>query len=287
MKKIIFSIFIDIPEEKLDNPGWWENGVQVKTDKSSQTKNKLLKWSNRIIEEHKKYAEQINCDYVLHQWDEQYDNFCEMFRTEYPQISEYDIINFYKHWLMKEYSKSYDLICYIDFDVIPNTKEDIFDAHTPLTHFCCAASNEEALQGKLMDSKNYNHCIRNPASKYWNTHAMLANEGYHPDTDVFNTGIMIASKETIAKLDYFGNFKEVLEYMTELKHEENSMYPKNIQRIFNYDNETVFAYKRIVNDVNIQYISPIWHSKILNNWVDKNGKMYHVISKRFELVLKK
>lgn len=287
MKKIIFSIFIDIPEEKLDNPGWWENGVQVKTDKSSKTKNQLLKWSARIIEEHKKYAKQINCDYVLHKYDYQYEYFCDMFLKEYPQISEYDIINFYKHWLMKEYSKKYDLICYLDFDVIPNTKEDIFDAHTPLTHFCCASSNEEALHGKLINSKDYNHCIRNPASKYWNTHAMLSNEGYHPDTDVFNTGIMIASKETISKLDYFGDFKEVLEYMSELKYDENSMYPKNIQRIFNYDNETVFAYKRVVNEVPIQYITPTWHSKILNNWVDKNGKMYHVINKKFELILKK
>ena len=42
---IIFSIFIDIPEDKLDNPGWYEKGVQVKTDKSLNTKNAL--YNNR------------------------------------------------------------------------------------------------------------------------------------------------------------------------------------------------------------------------------------------------
>ncbi len=36
---IIFSIFIDIPEDKLDNPGWYENGAHVKTEKSRNTKN--------------------------------------------------------------------------------------------------------------------------------------------------------------------------------------------------------------------------------------------------------
>ena len=30
MKKVVYSVFIDIPEDKLDNPGWFENGVQVK-----------------------------------------------------------------------------------------------------------------------------------------------------------------------------------------------------------------------------------------------------------------
>jgi len=284
MKKIIFSIYVDIPSDKLDNPGWWENGVQVKTDKSEFTKKQLNRFRDRIIERHKDYAAHIGADYVLHKYDTEYETFCEMFRNEYPQISEYDIINFYKHWLMKKHAESHDLICYFDFDVVPSTREDIFDAHTPLDYFCCAESNGEAIPGKVVDSKNYNHCIRNPASKYWNAHAMLTGEGYDGDTDVFNTGIMIASKKTIQKMDYFGDFKEVLEYMTELKNDEASMYPPNIQRAFNYDNETVFSFKRVTNEVPIQYIDNKWHSRVLDSRVDPDAKIYHVINKEFASV---
>lgn len=287
MKKIIFSIHIDIPDNKLDNPGWWENGIQVTTDKSKYTKNQFNRFKDRIIERHKGYSKFINADYILHEYDKEYEDFCDMFRTEYPQISEYDIVNFYKHWLMKKYTEDYDLICYFDFDVIPVTREDIFKHHDPLNYFCCAESNTEAMHGKIISSDEYNHCIRNPASKYWNAHAMLFEKGYEPDTDVFNTGIMIGSKETINKLDYFGNFKEILEYMSELKYDEDSMYPKNIQRIFNYDNETVFSYKRVVNKVPIQYIDELWHSRILNSNVDRNAKIYHVINKEFAVVFER
>ena len=39
---IVFSVFIDIPEDKLDNPGRYVNNELVDTDKSLQTKNALL-----------------------------------------------------------------------------------------------------------------------------------------------------------------------------------------------------------------------------------------------------
>lgn len=286
--KIIFSIYVDIPEENLDNPGWWENGVQVQTRKSLEAKLAFKRWSSTIIKRHKWYAETIGADYRLYQSSEDYKEYYETFHKKYPQISEYDIINFYKHHLMKEISEKedYDLICYMDFDVIPNTSEDIFNEHDPWNNFCCAESNDEAIRGKEIEADRYNFCIRNPASKYWNTHAMLFEEGYEPDNDVFNTGIMVASKDMINKLDYFGNFEEVLELMTDLKHDEDSMYPTNIRRVFNYDNETVFSYKRVVNEVPIQFFDDYWHRRVFDIDTSTNGaKMYHVISKLFSTVM--
>ena len=41
--KVIFSVFIDIPEDRLDNPGWYDQGKQVTTNKSKVTKLALLK----------------------------------------------------------------------------------------------------------------------------------------------------------------------------------------------------------------------------------------------------
>tara|TARA_Y100001963_G_scaffold157862_1_gene255421 strand:- start:6358 stop:7281 length:924 start_codon:yes stop_codon:yes gene_type:complete len=281
---VVFSIYVDIPVENLDNPGWWENGVQVKTDKSLQTKNSLKAYYDRLNKVKKDYADNIRADYILFEGGKDYDKYCDFFKNNYPQISEYDIINFYKQWKMKDLAEQYDKICYLDFDVIPNTKEDIFKAHKINTHFACAENNHLASEGKRLainDPDRYQTCIRNPASKYWNCHAMLSEEGYEPDTDVFNTGIMVATREIIKKLDYFGDFEKVLELMTQLKEDENSMYPPTVQRVFNYDNETVFAYKRVINEVDIDYINDDWHWRVDSVIFKKDAKMFHVMNKKF------
>ena len=61
--KIVFSIFIDIPEDRLDNPGWYDQGVQVVTDKSKVTKLALLDNAEHIQESQRKYANAIGADY--------------------------------------------------------------------------------------------------------------------------------------------------------------------------------------------------------------------------------
>lgn len=290
MKKIVYSIFIDIPESKLDNPGWFENGVQVKTDKSLQTKLALLNNYDKIVERHKQYAEVIGVDYRLYEYDDLYKRFSTLFQLQYPEISEYDIVNFYKHYIMYELTKEYDEICYLDFDVIPNTKESIFDAHDIYNKFGCAHSNALAQWGKTVDPKNYNTCIRNPSTKYWNAHAMLLEEGYEPDNDVFNTGIMVASSKIIKKLGYFNNFKENLNLMTQLKNDEDSMYPYNIRRVFGYDNETLFSYLVHSKNIEIEYLNGDWHyivdeKKKNKNTCDPKAKLYHCINKKMEWFL--
>ena len=189
---------------------------------------------------------------------------------------------------MKRYAYKYDEVCYLDFDVIPNTDESIFDV-VKHDEFGCAETNREAEWGKNVETKYYNTCIRNPSSKYWNCHAMLNEIGLDPDTDVFNTGIMVAASKMIKRLDYFGEFEEVLDLMSKVKYDKSSMYPHNIQRIFNYDNETVFAFKRIINNIKIKYLGNDWHHKVQDEkWYvfNENAKMYHVINKRFGKFLK-
>ena len=206
-------------------------------------------------------------------------------KKNYPQISEYDVVNFYKQWLMLKMAEKYDNVCYLDFDVIPNTKEDIFKAHKIDTHFACAENNYLAVWGKIIDSNRYNTCIRNPASKYWNCHAMLFQEGYEPETDVFNTAIMVSSSKIINQLNYFGNFDETLKLMSFVKNDKNSIYPHNIKRVFGYDNETVFAYKRVVNKIEIDYITDDWHWRVDTDIWKEDAKMFHVMNKKFGLFL--
>jgi len=282
---IIFSIFIDIPEDKLDNPGWYENGVQIKTDKSLNTKNTL--YNNRVELERRQreYAESLDVEYRLLGNDKEYKDFCK-YMKDYPMISEYDIINFYKHWAMKTFTENYDQVCYLDFDVVPNTNENVFN--TIQSGFAVADSNDLAAWGKNISATKYNTCIRNPSSKYWNTYAMLLEDGLEPDNDVFNTGIMVAGYNIIQELGYFHEFEKTLDLMTYLKEEEDSIHPPNIQRVFNYDNETVFSYLVKKREIDIDWLSKEWHYIVdqpKKEMVDTRAKLYHVINKKVEWVL--
>lgn len=290
MKKLVFSIFIDIPEDRLDNPGWWSNGKQVVTDKSLRTKNALLKNAEALSSKQREYATAIGADYRLFELDDKYRDFFESITTNYPVISEYDIVNFYKHRMMRDMADEYDHICYLDFDVVPNTTDDIFSSHNIENCFIVADNNRQALRGKWMDVTKYNMCIRNPASKYWNAHALLLEEGHDPENDVFNTGIMAASSETIKTLDYFRDFDYIINRMTDVKHDEFSLYHPNIQRVFNYDNETVFSFWIKTREVQVQYMTNLWHF-IVDETIQEpkqlnpKAKMYHFINKKMEWIL--
>lgn len=288
--KIVFSIFIDIPEDRLDNPGWYDNDVQVITDKSKVTKFALLDNAERIQESQRKYANAIGADYRLFQYDDYYKKFFDSIKLSYPVISEYDIINFYKHRIMRDMADEYDYVCYLDFDVIPNTTDCIFEVHNVDKMLAVAEMNRLAIRGKVIKAENYNACIRNPASKYWNTHALLFEEGHDPENDVFNTGIMAGSSEVIKQLDYFKDFDYIIKLMTEVKHDEFSMYPKNIQRVFNYDNETVFSFWIKARQIEIQYLGKLWHWLVDETitdpkHIDPNAKLLHFINKRMDWAL--
>ena len=288
--KIVFSILIEIPDERLDNPGWWENGKQIKTDKSKQTKIALLNNSERIQEKQRQYANDIGADYRLFQYDDYYKSFFNNIKNNYPEISEYDIINFFKHKIMRDMAEQYNYVCYMDFDVIPNTTDCIFEAHNVDNMIAVAEMNRLSLRGRVLKAEDYNLCIRNPATKYWNTHALLMEEGHDPENDVFNTGIMAGSSEVIKKLDYFKDFDYIIKLMSNVRQDEFSMYPKNIQRVFGYDNETVFSFWIKARQIEIQYMDKMWHWLVdemitKRNMIDPKAKLYHFINKRMDWIL--
>ena len=46
-------------------------------------------------------------------------------KSKYPFLTTYNIINFYKIYLLYKFSSKYDEILFLDFDV-PNTKKENF-----------------------------------------------------------------------------------------------------------------------------------------------------------------
>jgi hypothetical protein len=301
--KLIYSIYIEIPDERLDNPkGSFDDPV----NKSKRTQERLAKHSSSLYKNHNDYANAIGAEYLHFTRDEQYEEFFDRF----PDLSEYDVVNLYKVYLLDELVKQYDLVLYVDFDVCFVDTIDAFNYLNAETCICCNVSTpfDAGVYPNRSDYfKEYNRDFRNPQSKYWNAHALLSEEFIDPDHMIFNTGIMMASKQVMDRLDYFGDIEDVISTMKELK--TDSIYPSNIEAAFGYDNETIMGYKVKKNSVPIYALSETWHLKHDYNKIEsydntkvefKNAKhklemdimenkttMVHFISKNFGLVFDK
>ena len=150
---------------------------------------------------------------------------------------------------MYELAKEYDEILYLDLDVLPVTKKNIFN-ELDITKGVLIKQNahEKVIDVNYLKQKEKlylelgkNSSIRSPWAKWWNSRALCMNYGKPiNDIPVYNTGIVGINKYWLDKIDYFSDFDETLEEMKELKEEEVSMYPKFVQAMFGWDNETIW-----------------------------------------------
>jgi len=73
--------------------------------------------------------------------------------------------------------------------------------------------------------------------------------------------------------------------MTKLRNYDTSFYPQNIINMFRYDNETIFSYKREVNNVNIQWLDNQWHYFFDKQYyIPKETKIVHAVCKQFDTI---
>jgi len=298
--KLIYSIYIEIPDERLDNP---RGPNDDPVNKSKRTQERLAEYKDKLYNNHLEYAHNHEATYIHFTRDNQY----EEFRARFPDLSEYDVINLYKVYLLDYLTHQYDLVLYVDFDVVFVSDHDVFGYLRGEHLFCCYATNAKDAGVNLWDArylKAYDKDFRSPEAKYWNSHAMLSEQDVDPDNYVFNTGIMMASREVMEKLGYFSDISETIAMMKELK--EDSIYPPQVQASFGYDNETIMSYKVKMNNVPVQRLSDTWHFKhveqplaaytkgteeyktskyTLNAEITKhNSVMVHMISKNFGLL---
>jgi len=283
MKRIIYSIYVDIPI--AEHYGKSKNRNDS-VEKASVTVNAFKEHYDRLVTSKKDYADSINVPFKMYEYDKQYKTFEKNFAKDFPEFTGYEVINFYKIHILNELAKEYDEILYLDFDAIPLTKDNFFDAWD-LSKGICVLDNNDA----VIHNIRVNHSIRSPSAKYYNCQAMLIDGGYPHRNDVINTGIIGARKEDIIKLDFFGGFRHIIDLMTSLRsdgYREAGLYAQNIIDMFRYDNETIFSYKVQVNDVDIQWLDNAWHY-----FFDKQGfipdqtKIVHAICKDFNCAWRK
>ena len=83
-----------------------------------------------------------------------------------------------------------------------------------------------------------------------------------------------------SKINGIGVFTPV-----ELQDDEFSMYPELIQKSFGFDNETVFGYRVIENNVTVTILNSAWHYKLTgyDDEIPDFAELIHFINKRFDL----
>ena len=277
MSKVIYSLYVDVPAK--EHFGDSKNKHDT-IDKANVTINAFKKHYDRLIETKITYAEYCKADFVMFEYDEQYKTFEKNLLKDFPELTGYEVINFYKIHLLYKLSKEYDEILYLDFDVIPYTNESFFNSWDLSKGICVYSNNDNVIKNIRV-----NHSIRSPSAKYYNCQAMLLEYGFSLKNDVINTGIIGARKEDILKLDFFGKFKDTIDLMTKLRNDTSGLYPQNIIDMFRYDNETIFSFKREVNDIKIQWLDDKWHYFLdKQKFIPKDTKLVHCICKDFDLV---
>ena len=271
MKRVIYSLYIDVPENQfVDN-------IETNLNTKKQFKENYIK----LLANKQWYADQLNVDFKIFEYED-YIEYYNYFKKKYPYITTYNIINFYKLHLLCELSKSYDEILYLDFDVVCLTNENFFETWNLNKGIC--VYNNSSLVKTIEAVTERSQTIRSPTSKYYNTQAMLIEKGLNPKNKVINTGIIGANKNHINQLKYFDDFDNDLNIMTKLK-SNYDIFPKKIVDFFGYDNETLFSVKLIENNVPVQWLDNHWHYFFdTQGFIPKDTKFVHTINKKFDVV---
>ncbi len=276
MKRVIYSLYIDVPAKEHYGQSKQKSDTVAKAQITVKAFKKHYK---RLIDSKRKYANRIGASFIMFENDKRYETYERNLRKDFPQLTGYEIVNFYKIHLLYELAKKYDEILYLDFDAIPLTTDSFFDVWDVQNHI--AVYNQNHMINKDREVKQ---SIRSPSAKYFNCQAMLIDKGLGARNDVINTGIIGAGRDDLFKLNFFGDFKGTIDLMTQLR-TDTSMYPENIVNMFRYDNETIFSYKREINQVNIQWLDDKWHYFLdRQGFIPKETKIVHCVCKDFDLV---
>ena len=280
MKRVIYSLYVDVPAEEHYGQSKQKNDTVAK---AKITVNAFKKHYKSLIDYKRKYANSIGASFIMFENDKRYKTYEKNLRKDFPELTGYEIVNFYKIHLLYQLAKKYDEILYLDFDAVPVTTESFFDIWDVQRHI--AVYNQNHMVNKNREVKQ---SIRSPSAKYFNCQAMLIEKGLDPNNDVINTAIIGASRKQILKLDFFGGFKDTIDLMTKLRTDKSGLYPQNILDMFRYDNETIFSYKVKVNKIGIQWLDRRWHYFFDNQYfIPDETKIVHCVCKDFDVIWRK
>ena len=282
-EKVIYSLYIKIPDKKLDKEGYYPGDNLTK---SIRTKNELSIFEDQLIKNKQEYANYCKADFFVYGNDNQYKEFAK----KYSFLSEYNIINLYKIFLMEKLAKEYDHVLYLDFDTLIHEKINFFHNHSLDNFIYCQYNIVDSVD--FIDTNVDHMDYRSPFIKYWNSRALLEEES---DMEIpslaFNTGVVGISKKMLDQLQFFDGIDKILSKMKDIKEDPYSMYPPRMRESFGYDNEAIFGYKIFKNDVDYKTLNNRWHYRFdeFNPTIEKFNKkkpiIIHFINKKIKWYL--
>ena len=311
MQRVVYSLYIDIPKEEIDI---FDKNLLKKGDTpiNVNTKNQFKTHYADLCACKEYYAKEIGADFKMFEYGPDYIVYANQLKEKYPYLTTYNIINFYKIYLLYELGKTYDEILYLDFDVVPIENENFFE-HWDLTKGIAVLNNNDRTI-PIERVTDTSQTIRSPSSKYFNAQAMLFEKGLSTKNDVINTGIIGINKDHLNKLDYFNHFEDNLTLMKHLKiqtkeeiiipdyeqytnnkkevefmtHNDKyvtNIFPDKVRQYFGWDNETLFSVKLKENNVPVQWLDDKWHYFLYSQgFIPKGTILCHAINKDFDLV---
>tara|TARA_B100000214_G_scaffold279676_1_gene209402 strand:- start:364 stop:1227 length:864 start_codon:yes stop_codon:yes gene_type:complete len=281
MKRVVYSLYIDIPKEDLDifDKNLLKDGAPPT---NYVTKLQLKTHYDDLVASKQTYALAMGVEFKMFEYDLNFMNYQKQMQSKYPYLTAYNIVNFYKIHLLYELSKEYDEVLYLDFDVVP-MKYDNFFKHWDLSKGIAVLNNNDR-RTLIENVSDTSQTIRSPSSKYFNAQAMLFEKGLSSENDVINTGIIGASAKHLKDLKYFDDFDNDLKLMCDLK-DGSGIFPEKVLQYFGWDNETLFAVKLKEHKVPVQWLDDKWHYFFADQgFIPEETILCHTICKNFDLV---
>lgn len=277
MGRVIYSMFMNIPADQEDvcvGHRWsWNSDHAI-----------------RLRRGHQSYAASCGATYLF--FDDaspEFVTFHTEFTRKYPFLTAYEIINFFKIHLLYVLADFFDEFLYLDFDVIPFSEQSFFvsvDIHRGL---CIKPQTSAAIAkvdslGGLKELAVSGISKRSCAAKYANCLALAQGDPGDWPVDIFNTGVIGATGESLAALDYFGaGFGPILEQIRQLK--EAVVGYNDPATLFAYDNETILAV--LIRRKQLAWVSlpdRFHHICKRKSRVPVNTVLVHAIHKEFQHV---
>ena len=263
------------------------------TEKRTYNQEQFRKFFHKLNKGLKDYAEICGADYKLLT----------------PKPTDYDTLNMYKIQKWEEFLDQYDRVLYLDLDIIPNTKINIFDKFDfdkivtlmlPVNDYAetfgFIAPGEQITDFyERTKTKEYEEQKKKLDRYHWLFKGKFKRDLFKADgsipgvvvtdkgikgckDEIPNTGTFGGSKVARNRLKFFDRLPQAKKLIDSIKHIDNRYF---------YNNEVIIAYMIDRYKVPVENLPPHWHEMVLSNTPIIRAKfayIIHVINKDFQKV---
>ena len=259
MKRIIFSIWSDLTSNHISAPNWKQESFR--------------KFKHKLIDRQKKYAKYCGAEYFLF----------ETKSTDYVNVQFDKILKFEK------LTKEYDQVVYFDLDIIPITKNNIFEQFD--FNYPCVYDQDVNKHGLDEEWKKWlRHQYRekniiDPMSRYSKVAAkksMLLIEDIVSNDNICNTAVICGNQNAANLLKFSERISDIDKAL--LKAKDDTVYPREYSEGWVRNNEVYFSF--ILEKYNIKFnnIGIQWNY-VLDEFISEftsGVHLIHQVNKDFE-----